>query len=75
MSFSTAQERDNSMNVTLNGRRVKVPENRATINDLLELIDVNREEVIVALNGVISIEEEALTEGDDVKLIRAISGG
>jgi thiamine biosynthesis protein ThiS len=66
---------DNSMNITLNGSNVKVPENRATVNDLLILIDVNREEVVVALNGFISIEEEALTEGDEVKLIKAVSGG
>jgi thiamine biosynthesis protein ThiS len=66
---------DNSMNITLNGSNVRVPENRATVNDLLKLIDVNREEVVVALNGVISIEEEALTEGDEVKLIKAVSGG
>jgi thiamine biosynthesis protein ThiS len=48
---------------------------KATIDDLLEQLGVNRETVIVRRNGEISIEEETLKSDDFIEIIRAISGG
>jgi thiamine biosynthesis protein ThiS len=53
---------------------VDVEEN-ITINDLLEQLDINRETVLVRLNGMICTEEETLQHDDFVEIIRAVSGG
>jgi thiamine biosynthesis protein ThiS len=63
------------MKLIVNEAEINIPGKRATINDLLKEIGTNRESVVVAVNGEIKIEEEALTEGDVVKLISAVSGG
>ncbi len=47
----------------------------STIAKVLELIGVNRETVLVRLNGDVAIEEEAVEDGDVVEVITAVSGG
>ena len=47
----------------------------AKVDDLLEELGVNRETVLVRLNNKVCVEEETLREGDEVEIIRAISGG
>ncbi|MFQ5887683.1 MAG: MoaD/ThiS family protein [Candidatus Hydrothermarchaeales archaeon] len=63
------------MKVKVNGKEVELSDREATINGLLKLIEVNREAVLVAVNGEISIEEARLSEGDEVRLISVVSGG
>ncbi len=46
-----------------------------TIAQLLDHLGINRETVLVRLNGEIRTEEEQLADGDDVLIIRAITGG
>ncbi len=48
---------------------------RATINDLLEQLGINRETVIVKRNEEICLEEELLKPSDFVEIIRVVSGG
>lgn len=47
----------------------------ATIDALLESLDINRETVLVKKRGQISLEEEPLTDGDRVEIITVVSGG
>jgi sulfur carrier protein len=47
----------------------------ARIDDLLEKLEINRETVLVRLNSKVCVEEEALREGDEVEIVKAISGG
>ncbi len=47
----------------------------SSIDDLLKKLGINRETVLTSRNGVISLEEEVLEEGDIVEIIPAISGG
>lgn len=47
----------------------------ARVEELLEELGVNRETVLVRLNSRVCVEEETLSEGDEVEIIRAISGG
>ena len=46
-----------------------------TIALLLEEHGINRETVVVSKNGEITVEEEPVKAGDEVKFIRIISGG
>ncbi len=57
-----------------NEKKIKVQEG-LSIGDLLKNRGINRETVLVAKNGEISLEEEILKEGDVVNIISVISGG
>ncbi len=46
-----------------------------TIAQVLDRLGINRETVLVRLNGEIRTEEERLGNGDEVMIIRAITGG
>lgn len=46
-----------------------------TVTELLEKLKINSETVIVAKNNELVTEEEALADGDAVKLLSVISGG
>jgi len=46
-----------------------------TIVGLLEELGINRETVVVSKNGEIAIEEEALKKGDEIEIIKIVSGG
>ncbi|MFH1774971.1 MAG: MoaD/ThiS family protein [Methanobacteriota archaeon] len=48
---------------------------RATINDLLEQLGINRETVIVRRNKEICLEEELLKPNDFVEIIKVVTGG
>ncbi len=55
-------------------RKVMV-KSRSTINDILRELGYNREEVVVRLNGKIVAEEEELSRGDSIEVIRIVTGG
>jgi len=63
------------MKILVDGKEISLPEGIGTINDLLRHVGKNREELVVVVNGEITIEENPLHEGDSLKLIRAVSGG
>ena len=46
-----------------------------TISNLLVELKINRETVVVTKNGEIAVEEEALARGDEVEILKIISGG
>jgi len=48
---------------------------KGTVRDVLEKLDINLETVLVRVNGSIESEEHELKEGDEVEIIRVISGG
>lgn len=50
-------------------------EPRSTINDLLENLELLREEYVALLNDQVVWEGETLEEGDRVTLIRTCPGG
>ena len=50
-------------------------ENDTTIARLLEVLGINRETVLVSKNGEIAVEEDTLTTGDTVEIIKIVSGG
>ncbi len=54
---------------------MELSKDRATIDDVLNFLGVNRESVLVSVNGEITVEEECLSKGDEIRLIRAVSGG
>ena len=55
-------------------RKVMV-KSRSTVNDILRELGYNREEVVVRLNGKIVAEEEELSRGDSIEVIRIVTGG
>ncbi len=46
-----------------------------TIARLLEELGINRETVVVSKNSEITVEENTLKKGDEVDIIKIISGG
>lgn len=56
------------------GKTMRVREG-TRVEELLEELGINRETVLVRLNGEICVEEEVLEKGDEVEVIRAVSGG
>jgi thiamine biosynthesis protein ThiS len=50
-------------------------EDGTTIEALLARLGINRETVVVSLNGTLCTEEEPLKPGDRMKVIRVVTGG
>lgn len=50
-------------------------EDGTTIEALLARLGINRETVVVSLNGTLCTEEEPLKSGDRLKVIRVVTGG
>ncbi len=57
-----------------NEKKINVQEG-LLIGDLLKDRGINKETVLVAKNGEISLEETVLKEGDVIDIISVISGG
>lgn len=66
------------MKLTVNGKTQEI-ENGATLVTLLALLDINRETVVVEVNGDIveqkDFDKKMLAEDDKVELIRFVGGG
>lgn len=62
------------MNVRYNDKEFAFDQ-RMTAHQLLERLGVLSEAVVVIRNGEIVTEDEMLEVGDEVELIRVISGG
>jgi sulfur carrier protein ThiS len=56
-------------------RRPRQLETEGRICDLLSQLGLSRQEYLVAVNDEVASAETPLADGDDVLLIRAVSGG
>lgn len=45
------------------------------VRDLLARLSLNSEAVIVVVNGVLATEDRMVKEGENVKIIKVVSGG
>ena len=63
------------MIVFVDGKEKKVSKKNCRVSDLLEELGINRETVVTVVNGEITVEEETLVDGDEIKIISAVSGG
>lgn len=64
------------MKLVVNNQKMEISiEGEITINDLLKRLKLNRESVVVIVNNQIKVEEEKISNNDEVKIISAISGG
>lgn len=52
----------------------EIPE-KTTIKEVLDAMDISSETVVVKKNSEIVMEEETLTNGDIIEVIRVIYGG
>lgn len=57
------------------GSAREVRRSGATIEDVLEMLEINPEEVIVAKNSKIVSECETIDEKDEIKVVRIVHGG
>ncbi len=57
------------------GSIVELPIDDHRIQDILRELEINSEEVIVAKNGRIVVEEETAGGSDELKIVRIVHGG
>jgi len=57
------------------GRNEQEFDREMTVRRLLEVMDVVPEGVVVAINGELVTTDSTIRVGDEVEIIRAISGG
>jgi len=57
------------------GTTIDVQAKGSSIEDILEKVEINPEEVIVAKNGKIVSEYEAVDDEDELKVVRIVHGG
>ncbi|PLX70906.1 MAG: thiamine biosynthesis protein ThiS [Denitrovibrio sp.] len=66
------------MEITLNGEKVNL-EKSYSLNQIIDIYDMNRETVVVEVNGNLPEKTEYdtiyPTEGDVIELIRFVGGG
>lgn len=66
------------MTITLNGKPRQI-EGPSTVTDFLRALDINPEQVAVALNGEVVPRDRwstvSVREGDSVEVVRAVGGG
>ncbi|MEL7671780.1 MoaD/ThiS family protein [Methanobacterium sp.] len=53
----------------------RVIQEKTTIKEVLDAMDISSETVVVKRNNEIVIEEESLVDGDVIEVIRVIYGG
>jgi thiamine biosynthesis protein ThiS len=63
------------MIVLVDGRKREISKKNSRVCDLLDELGVNREAVVTVVNGEIRVEEVGLSDGDEIKIISAVSGG
>ncbi len=63
------------MIVLVDGRKREILKKNCRVCDLLDELGVNREAVVTVVNGEITVEEVGLSDGDEIKIISAVSGG
>lgn len=57
------------------GSKIELAGKNGRIEDILEELEINSEEVIVAKNGRIVAEEETAGGSDELKIVRIVHGG
>lgn len=57
------------------GSKIELAVKNNRIEDILEELEINSEEVIVAKNGRIVAEEETAGDLDELKIVRIVHGG
>jgi thiamine biosynthesis protein ThiS len=63
------------MKVKVNGNYMEITHKKPSVDWLLGHMKVERDAVLVSINGEICVEEERLREGDDIMVISVVSGG
>ena len=61
--------------VLYRGREIEFPEKELRAEELLRKLDLSPLSSLVIKNGEVIHEKERVREGDDVRVINAISGG
>ncbi len=46
-----------------------------TVQDILDILEINRETVLIRKKNELITEEEILDNGDEIEILRVISGG
>lgn len=62
------------MPLILDGKRFEI-KNKERIRDLLKRLNLNPEAYVIITNGKLATEDEIVSDDDEVKLIRVVSGG
>jgi sulfur carrier protein len=57
------------------GSKIELAGKNGRIEDILNELEINSEEVIVAKNGRIVAEEETAGGSDELKIVRIVHGG
>ncbi len=61
--------------VIYRGKEIEIPEKRLKAKELLEKLGLSPLSSLVVKNGEVISEEDYVEEGDNIRVINAISGG
>ena len=61
--------------VLYRGKEIELPEDKLKVKELLERLGLSPLSSLVVKNGEVVSEEELVGEGDNIRVINAISGG
>jgi len=64
-----------AIKVIYRGKELEFPEKRMKVKELLKKLGLSPLSSLVVKNGEVVSEEETVEEGDEVRVINAISGG
>lgn len=56
-------------------KEVEIEKSKAKILDVLEILGIDPESVIVKKNGEITPEIDSIEDGDELEIIRVVTGG
>ncbi len=63
------------LKVLYRGKEIELPEKRLKVRELLERLGLSPLSTLVVKNGEVVQENDYVEEGDNVRVINAISGG
>ena len=64
-----------AIKIIFHNKTIEINENNLPVKNVLLKLDLHSESYLIVKNGELITEEELLYDGDQIKLIAAISGG
>ena len=64
-----------AIKIIFHNKTIEINDNNLPVKNVLQKLEIHPESYLIVKNGELITEEEILYDGDQIKLIAAISGG